>query len=225
MTYEDPSVTVDLVIFSVEEIKPKSKRKHPDRKLKILLGKREKEPFKNEWALTGTFLRIDEEIDDTAKRVLKEKLNIDKIYMEQLYTWGGINRDPRKRILSISYLALSDKDEIKPEENKEHFSELNWFLIEDLDNIEIAFDHREIINYALERIKNKAEYTDIVLHLMPEYFTLTELQKTYESVLEKEFTIHNFRRKTEKLLEGKMMETEEYKQGGMYNKAKLYKKI
>lgn len=249
--YERPSVTVDMLLFTVGDVfyKKVSKRKIPDKCLKILLIKRKDHPHVGQWAIPGGFVEIDESVDDAVYRELKEETNIDNVYMEQLYTWGNVKRDPRMRVISVSYMALVPQDNLKPIAGDDA-EEVRWFNIykdvvyneedgtehcelflesDDEDRIgilydikesyekkgktklkkseiksiseyELAFDHFEIINYAIDRLRSKIEYTPIAFNLMPDYFTLTELQKVYETILGKNLITANFRRKMKDLV-------------------------
>lgn len=253
--YERPSVTVDNVIFSVFNTKIDNYRKNPDKNLYLLLIKRGEHPFLDKWALPGGFVRIDEDIEESAYRELKEETNIDNIYMEQLYTFGKINRDPRMRIISTAYMALIKSDDIDLKSDTDA-KEAEWFKltyefqekerlmitlinekatlsfvlginsvikgeksIEILDNGDLAFDHAKIIGYALIRLRNKIEYTDLVFNLMPEYFTLTELQKVYEIILGKELIKANFRRKIKDIV----IETDKFSNEAGHRPSKLFK--
>jgi len=181
--YEKPSVAVDLLIFTIE-----------NEQLKVLLIKRAEHPYKDCFALPGVFVKIDESVEEAAKRALFEETSLQDIYLEQLYTFGDLNRDPRMRVISIAYMALVPEGKLKPSAG-ERVSELGWFSVNELVKEEIAFDHASIISCATERIKNKSEYTPIIFQLMPEEFTLSELQKSYEIVLEKPLYKANFRKK------------------------------
>ena len=181
--YEKPSVAVDLLIFTME-----------DEALKVLLIKRAEHPYKECFALPGVFLNLDESVDAAAERALYEETSLKDIYLEQLYTFGNISRDPRMRVVSIAYMALVPRGKLQPAAGK-RVSELGWFSVGELAKEDLAFDHAEIIRCGVERIKNKAEYTTIVFQLMPKEFTLAELQKAYELVLEKSLYKANFRKK------------------------------
>ena len=253
--FERPSVTVDNVIFSIFETKTGNYRKNPEQNLYLLLIQRGEHPFMNKWALPGGFVRIDESVEESAYRELKEETNLENIYMEQLYTFGDVKRDPRMRIISTAYMALIKPENIELKadtdaravswfkltyefqgseklkirlENEE--TVLNAGLI--LDNKghgesrikieesgELAFDHAKIIGYALMRLRNKIEYTNIVFNLMPEYFTLTELQKVYEIILGKELIKANFRRKIKDLV----TETEKFSDEAGHRPSRLFK--
>lgn len=253
--YERPSVTVDNVIFSVFNTKTDNYRKNPDKNLYLLLIKRGEHPFLDKWALPGGFVRMDEDIEESAYRELKEETNIDNIYMEQLYTFGEVNRDPRMRIISTAYMALIKSDNIDLKSDTDA-KEAEWFKltyefqekekleitlknkkmtlnfvlginpkikgeksIEILDSGDLAFDHAKIIGYALIRLRNKIEYTDLVFNLMPEYFTLTELQKVYEIILGKELIKANFRRKIKDIV----TETDKFSDEAGHRPSKLFK--
>ncbi len=175
------SVTTDIVIFTIEE-----------NELRVLLIKRANEPFKNQWALPGGFLFQDEEPEHAALRVLKDKAGIKDVYVEQLYTFGGSGRDPRGKVITISYVALAPKDKIKIYESSK-IQNPTFRSVKKLPDT--AFDHNRIINYALKRLQSKLEYTNVVYSLLPKYFTFNQLQKTYEIILNKKLDKRNFRKK------------------------------
>ena len=175
----NPGVTVDVVIFTIE-----------DGKLKIILIDRQKEPFKGFTALPGGFMIKGETSKDTAKRVLKEKAGVNDIYIEQLFTFDSLNRDPRGQILSIAYFALVPKEEIKIKSASE-----NPELISIGEISRLPFDHNQIINYALKRLSDKVQYSNIIYSLLPKYFSLTNLQKIYEIILQRKIDKRNFRKK------------------------------
>ncbi len=268
--YEKPSVTVDMLVFTVAEEERLTYRKLPRKVLKLLLIKRAGHPYKGKWALPGGFVQMDESLDEAALRELAEETSIEDIYMEQLYTWGAVERDPRMRVISTSYLSLIDSSnvEIKPSTDAE---DARWFTLtyklyqeqktitEDGYTLErtynlnltsddemltasirvtkevegkrtrinreiiasqgIAFDHGKIIEYGVERLRNKIDYTDIGFNLMPAYFTLTELQQVYEIILDKELLKANFRRK----IASRVEETDQYTKEGGHRPSRLYK--
>ena len=252
--YKKPSNTVDMLLFTVDDVKVEGK--DPDKALKILLIKRGDHPFLGCYAIPGGFVNIDEALSTACYRELKEETNIDNVYFEQLKTFGDlIERDPRMRVISIAYMALGDKTSMKPIAGddaidakwftvRKHFISSNNLGIERVDtyNItlvcdevqakiaylvtekfikngiisirvpsykplewskdELAFDHIDFINCAIERLKNKIEYTPIAFTLLPKYFTLREAQKLYEAILqvEKPLSRANFRRKIKKMV-------------------------
>lgn len=268
--YKKPSVTVDTLIFTIDEKVSKNYRKLPEKELKILMVKRADHPFIGQWAIPGGFVDINESMEEAAERELFEETGVNNIYLEQLYTWGDVDRDPRTRVISTSYMALVDKDtlEIKAGDDA---SDAKWFSVKGkvlkevktntingyiydkhiilslklddiiltaevierkkyenkrstisyciVENKGIAFDHAKIIISALTRLKNKVEYTDIAFNLMPELFTLTELQKVYSILLDRDLLAAQFRRKINHMV----IETNETTKGGGQRPAKLFK--
>jgi 8-oxo-dGTP diphosphatase len=208
--YDRPSVAVDLLIFTIM-----------DNELKIIMVSRPEYPYKGYLALPGVFVGIDEDLDSAAKRGLEQKAGLKDVYLEQLYTWGQVDRDPRMRIISVSYYALMSAKKITIP-NDSNFSPQFYSVNEILDtNIQIAFDHRKIIEYGRERIHNKTEYTDIAFELMPEEFTLPQLQRVYEILLCKKLYKANFRKK----ISGKVIETGNMTTGNAYRPSKYFKYI
>jgi 8-oxo-dGTP diphosphatase len=179
--YFNPGVTVDVAIFTIE-----------DGALKILLVKRAGEPFKGTSALPGGFIREGKTAEDTAFRILKEKAGVEGVYIEQLYTFDAPNRDPRGQILSIAHFALVPKEELDIREN-ERTEKPRFVPVGDLPPL--AFDHSEIIAYALKRLRDKILYTSVIYSLLPKLFTFTQLQKTYEAILGSTMDKRNFRKK------------------------------
>ncbi len=181
MTKFYQSVTTDVVIFTIEEDQ-----------LKVLLIKRANEPFKGQWALPGGFLFEKEDPEKAATRTLWDKAGIKDVYLEQLYTFGGSGRDPRGKIITISYFALAPKDKIKIS-NTDKIQTPTFRSVKKLPDI--AFDHNRIITCALQRLRSKLEYTNVVYSLLSQYFTFNELQRTYEIILNKKLDKRNFRKK------------------------------
>lgn len=234
--FEKLSITSDIVIFSVSDTPTNNYRKLNTKDFSVLLIQRDDFPFKGSWALPGGFVGINESIDEATDRILKRETGLSDIYKEQLYTFGDVKRDPRMRIVSISHLSLIDKNKIK-EKLSDNAKWFNIHSFEDGDFIKfslknesvnlsieaqkvgneykvvksenIAFDHAQIILMGILRLRNKINYTDIVFNLMPEYFTLTELQMIYELILGKKLLAPAFRRviankvkKTDKIITG-----------------------
>lgn len=207
--FEKLSVATDLLIFSISDLKTDNYRKLPEKIMSVFLTSRNQFPFKNMWSLAGGFIAPMESPEETAKRVLKDKIHLDDLYLEQLYTFGAVQRDPRTRIISIAYMALVERSELPlPLQAAD-----NWFniirtdsslilqnennpdlKIDLIDPNALAFDHAKIIKVGLERLKNKIEYTDLAFHLVPNEFTLTELQNVYEAILGKKLLAPAFRR-------------------------------
>ena len=124
--YQKPSVTVDMLIFTINKTKNKNYRALANKSLQILMVNRKDHPFKGHWAIPGGFAHIDEAIKDSAKRELKEETNLDNVYMEQLYTWGDLGRDPRTRVISVAYMALTNKDELEVKAGDDA-ADAQWF--------------------------------------------------------------------------------------------------
>ena len=201
-------VTTDVVILTIK-----------DDKLKVLLVKRANEPFKGKWALPGGYVRISETLDDAALRILKEKTNVQNIYLEQLYTFGDPLRHPAARVITCAYFALIRSDDIvlSFEENTE-ITEVKWHPVNSLPAL--AFDHKEIIEYSLKRTRERLEFCPIAFQLLPQKFTLTELQKAYEMILMKKLDKRNFRKKF--LSQAILKELDEYTKSGSKRPARLY---
>lgn len=168
--HTQPISTVDSIIFTIH-----------NNQLKILTIKREKPPFLGKLSLPGGYIHADENqdtfIEETVSRVLKEKTGVDTPYMEQLHTFGSATRDPRGWSISVSYISLIPWHMIQ-ENTSQH-----WININDIENIDFAFDHKDIIKTALKRIQSKVNYSILPVYLLPEKFTQTDLQKVYELVL------------------------------------------
>lgn len=259
--YDKPSVTTDMAIFTVDEIKAESNRKAPEKILQVLLVKRNDHPYLGQWALPGGFVNMNEDLDTAAIREVREETGLDNIYSEQLYTWGEVDRDPRMRVISVSYLSLVNKESVTIQAGSDA-EDVKWFTINEevldttiqhttngfikeefvkltltsdnetlsatvkttttangtvskvrkevIEQIGLAFDHPRILQYSLERLRNKCEYTNIVFNLLPETFTLSELQKVYQFILNKDLVKANFRRKIQKMV---VVTDEKVKQG------------
>lgn len=273
--YPKPSVTTDIVVFTIQNKEVGNRRMRNQKELQVLLVKRRDHPYIGQWALPGGFLEMNEGLLESAKRELQEETNVQDVYLEQLYTFGeALDRDPRMRVISVAYMALIGKGKqrivasddaedakwfsIKRKENWRRLDETSdrfevqrleksttYELISDdgetiafelLKKIErrgatqekeitslsedgLAFDHQEILDYALERIASKAEYTPIVFNLMPERFTLSDLQQVYEVILNQPLYAANFRRKIAHMVE----ETGSYEENTQRRPARYYK--
>ncbi|MSR86521.1 NUDIX hydrolase [Candidatus Woesearchaeota archaeon] len=202
-----PMVTVDIVIFSMH-----------DHELKVLLIKRDIQPYKGGWALPGGFVHIDEDLEVAAKRELLEETGVKDVYLEQLYTFGDPKRDSRGRVITIAYFALI-KSEGQRLDPKTDVSEANWFSA--YQPPKLAFDHSKILEYALKRLQWKLEYTTVAFQFLQDKFTLTELQKIYETILHKKFDKRNFRKKIFAL--DIVEDTGDILEGMAHRPAKLYK--
>ncbi len=198
-------VTVDIVLFTIR-----------DRKLHLLLIKRLAKPFENRYALPGGFVHEDESVDAAAIRELREETGVDRVYLEQLYTFGDPKRDPRGRVITVAYYALVPHDQSL--QAGTDAADAAWFPVTDLPPL--AFDHRKIVEYAHQRIRNKLDYTNVGFELLPDKFTLTELQLVHEAILGENLDKRNFRRKI--IQKGIVKPTKEWQQTGR-KPAQLYR--
>ena len=174
-------VAVDIVIFTIQS-----------GELCVLLVKRAIPPFADQFAIPGGFVLDGESLDQGALRELKEETGVSEVYLEQLYSFGDPGRDPRGRVISVAYFALIAADR-SPLIAGSDAAEAGWCPIRKLPAL--AFDHGKILDYSLERLRNKLEYTTVGFQLLPERFSLSELQEVYEAILGKKLDKRNFRRK------------------------------
>jgi len=266
--YERPSITNDMIIFTTDDKLEGNLRKVPKKGMQVVLVKRDNHPHKDMWAIPGGFVDIKESLEDGAKRKLKEKTGIDNVYIEQLYTFGDVDRDKRTRVISVGNMALIEKEStdltkmaltkskwfwinktlIERVSNKQyvintHLLELkseyeevqmnyevtekieknifrrretNYKLLDNSNN-QLAFDHYKILDYGIDRLRNKIEYTPIAFNLLPRLFTVKELQNVYEAIMGRE--ILNFRRKMGEMI----VETDEVIEGKPFRPAKVFK--
>ena len=207
--YEKPSVAVDLLVFTVK-----------DDRLKIVLVRRSEHPFKDMLSLPGVFVGINETLDEAAARGAREEAGLADIYFEQLYTWGDIDRDPRMRIISVSYLSLTPAEKLTLSAGS-RTSSAELYDVEELlsSDEELAFDHRRIIEYGRERIRNKTEYSRIAFEFLPKEFTLPQLQRVYEILLGNHLYKANFRRRVAPLID----ETERMTSGDAHRPSRFYR--
>jgi len=199
-------VTVDCVVFGL------------DSDLKVLLIQRGGEPFAHSWALPGGFIHADESIDAAAQRELSEETGLKSVFLEQLYTFGEVDRDPRGRVISVAYFALVKLSDHKVRAATDA-ADVGWFSVTDLPTL--AFDHEQILYAALTRLKGKVTYQPIGFELLPKKFTLSQLQEMYEIILDRSLDKRNFRKKIlgMELLE----ELEEVQQDVAHRAARLYR--
>lgn len=252
--FEKLSMTADILLVSVSDQEQTNYRKTSKKMMSILLCKRDDYPFKGKWCLPGGFLDVkNDTLEECAKKVLKRETNLENVYLEQLYTFDDLNRDPRLRVVSTSFVALVDKNRLT-----EKVENASWFditLMEEKDNViefsldngeetinfsikkilkekttdryqfevikneKLAFDHAKVIITGLERIKNKVNYTDIVFNMMPEYFTLGELQQVYEVILNKKLLDPAFRR----IIAERVEKTKKMRTGGGHRPSYLFR--
>ena len=205
--YPRPALTVDCVVFGFD-----------DGELKVLLIRRDLEPFKGSWALPGGFVHLDETLDDAARRELREETGVQDVYLEQLYTFGDLKRDPRERVVTVAYYALVPlgRHQLKPATDA---SAAAWFGVADLPTL--AFDHDRIVTTAVTRLKGKVRYQPIGFELLPETFTLSQLQHLYEAILERTLDKRNFRKKL--LGMEFLVETDQIEQDVSHRAARLYR--
>lgn len=207
MANEPIKVTVDTVALAVQQ-----------GQLEILLIKRKHDPFKNLWALPGGFLGEDDDtVEQAAARELLEETNVGNVYLEQLFTFGDKGRDPRGRVVTVSYLALLRQDDLELKASSDA-SGVAWWPVLDLPRL--AFDHKRIVEYAHQRIKYKIEYSAAAFNLLPDKFTLRDLQSVYEAVLGRSVDNRNFRKRF--LKSGILNELDETSQEGSHRPARLY---
>jgi 8-oxo-dGTP diphosphatase len=204
--YERPALTVDVVIYTIKE-----------GDLKVLLIQRNTEPFREMWAIPGGFVIKGETLEIAAKRELFEETGVKDIYLEQLYSFGDPGRDPRGWVVTVSYFALISSDNLKITANTDA-RDVKWFSAYKLPKL--AFDHDKILHLALNRLRAKLEYTNVGFQLLPKRFTLTELQRTYEIIYDKELDKRNFRKKILSLEVLKQLD--EFRREGNHRPARLY---
>lgn len=176
-----PAVTVDVILFTIRR-----------RRLEVLLIRRQLPPFEGCWALPGGFVRMDESLDDAARRELWEEAGVQVRWLEQLYTFGEIDRDPARRVITVTYFALIDGARLDPKAGTDAAS-VGWHPVDAMPPL--AFDHARIVRYAHERLRHKTEYAPVAFQLLPDELTLSELQEVYEVILGKRLDKRNFRRK------------------------------
>ena len=205
--YPKPAVTVDCVVFGLD-----------DAQLKVLLIQRGVAPYLNQWALPGGFVRLDESIAAAAARELKEETGIEEIFLEQLYTFGEVERDPRDRVITVAYYALINLGEHNLQAQTDA-QRAAWFAVENLPTL--AFDHDRILAIAQQRLKGKLRYQPIGFELLPTKFTLTQLQRLYETVLQQKLDKRNFRNKILKM--ELLFDIDEMETGVSHRPAKLYR--
>ena len=208
-TYEYPraALTVDCVVFGLDE-----------QELKVMLIQRGLPPFEGKWALPGGFVRLDETLDEAARRELQEETGLSKIFLEQLYTFSEVDRDPRERVVSVAYYAL-----VNLRDHQVHAAtdarDAAWFGVHDVPSL--AFDHAGILRLALERLRGKLRYQPVGFELLPKKFTLSELQHLYELVLERTLDKRNFRKRVVAM--DLLVETDEVQQDVAHRAARLYR--
>jgi 8-oxo-dGTP diphosphatase len=198
-------VTVDIVILALR-----------DDDLQVLLIKRKYAPFENTWAIPGGFVEAKESIEDAAARELYEETGVRGVHIEQLYTFGKVDRDPRGRMITVAYFALVPKP--LAVQAGSDTTDAQWKSVYEMP--QMAFDHADIVNYALKRLRYKLEYSAVGFQLLPPNFTLSELQHAYEIVLGESLDKRNFRRR---ILQADVIEETGQMHIGDGRPAKLYR--
>jgi len=204
--YPHPAVTTDIVIFTLESDE-----------LKVLLIRRALDPFRDSWALPGGFIEIGEDLENCALRELEEETGVTGVYLEQLYTFGRPDRDPRERVITVAYYALVPIDRLTLRAASDA-SEVAWMPCKQLPAL--AFDHAQIIQLALERLAAKIDYSTIALQFMPQRFTIGELQRVYEAILGVPQDKRNFRKRV--MAYGCIEPTGETRRNGNHRPAQLF---
>ena len=180
-TYKNPSLAVDLAVFG-----------YHDKELSVLLLNRKDEPFKNGWTLPGGFLQIEESLQQVCNRIMKTKIGLENIYLEQLYTFDEPGRDPRGRVVSVAHYALVNPHRFEIVAG--HMAnDVQWFPVDQVP--QLGFDHNRIFELALQRLKSKILYNPVGFELLNETFTMPELHELYECILGISIDRRNFRRK------------------------------
>lgn len=206
--YPRPALTVDCVIFGFEATAA----------LKVLLIRRKLPPYEGEWALPGGFVQMEESVDEAAVRELQEETGVADVFLEQLYTFGAVGRDPRDRIVSVAYYALINLQQQTLKASTDA-SDAQWFEVSDVPPL--GFDHAEIFHCALTRLRGKIRYEPIGFELLPTVFTLSQLQKLYEQILERPIDKRNFRKKLLKM--DLLIDTGDKETGVAHRAAQLYR--
>jgi 8-oxo-dGTP diphosphatase len=202
-----PALTVDVVVFALDADD-----------LKVMLIERDLAPFAGKWALPGGFVRVDESLDAAARRELAEETGLTNIFLEQLYTFGDLRRDPRERVVTVAYYALVNLagHDVRASTDARDAA---WFPLDDLPKL--AFDHDRILAAAHDRLRGKVRYQPLGFELLPERFTLRQLQRLYEIILDRELDKRNFRKKV--LAMDIVQETDEIEQDVAHRAARLYR--
>jgi 8-oxo-dGTP diphosphatase len=205
--YPRPALTVDAVVFGLD-----------DEDLEVLLIRRNLPPFEGQWALPGGFVRVGESLEEAVRRELQEEAGIAQVFLEQLFTFGTVDRDPREHVVTVAYYALVRMSDhhVKAATDARDAA---WFAVSEARGL--AFDHDRILATALERLKGKVRYQPIGFELLPPQFTLSQLQRLYETILETALDKRNFRKKI--LGMDFLVATDEVQKDVAHRAARLYR--
>lgn len=206
-TYPRPALTVDCVVFGWD-----------GQDLQVLLVQRGAEPYKGKWALPGGFVQMEEELGAAARRELGEETGMEDMYLEQLYTFGSPDRDPRGRVVTVAYYALVQRHRYAPPKAASDAHDARWYHLDAVPDL--AFDHAAIMEAALERLKGKVRYKPVGFELLPDKFSLSQLQALYERILDTQLDKRNFRKKLMSM--DLLIELDEYETGVPHRAAKLF---
>ncbi len=204
--YFKSAFSVDNVIFGFDKTD-----------LNVLLIKRGEEPFVGDWALPGALVLPDEDLDESANRILKDLTGLENVYLKQVHTFGAVERHPKGRVITVAYFSLVNTTDLKPVAAS-FAKEIKWTRIQDIDSL--AFDHHKIMATCLKKLQEELRFKPIGFELLPEKFTLTELQQLYEAVLGTELDKRNFRKKVSKMKIIKDLNL--YQEGVAHRPARLY---
>ncbi|MBA2329402.1 MAG: NUDIX hydrolase [Chitinophagaceae bacterium] len=203
--YFNIAISVDCVIFGYE-----------NKDLKVLLIRSDLEEFEGLWSLLGDLIRPDEDIEDAPYRVLKERTGMTNVYLEQVYTFGSLDRHPSGRVITTAYFSLVD---ILHHQTASNNNELHWHPVSDIKDL--AFDHKKILDTCIERLREKIMEQPIVFNLLPDKFSLRQLQDLYEAILGVELDRRNFRKRI--MLKNWLVDMNEMEEDVPHRPGKLYK--
>lgn len=205
LDYFNIGISVDCVIFGYD-----------DKDLKVLLIKSDLEEFEGLYSLLGDLVRPDEDLDTASYRILKERTGLDDVYLEQVHAFGGLNRHPSGRVITVAYYSLID---IKNHRLRVDSNELHWHSIQTIKNL--AFDHKLILDTCLARLQQQVMDYPVIFNLLPEKFSLRELQELYEAILGVELDRRNFRKKI--ALKDWLADTKEMEENVPHRPGKLHR--
>lgn len=219
--FERPSVTTDVVMLTVKE-----------RQLNLLIVQRDEHPYRGQWSLPGGFVGISESLEGAAARVLRDKAGLEQVFLEQLYTFGQPDRDPRTRVITVAYYALVSAERLEALRLERNLrlatidvpwaGEIGGPVSLELEGkaVALAFDHQTIVGTAIKRLRGKLDYAPVGFQLLPDRFTLRALQDVHETILGREVNKDSFRRRMQ--LSGQLEPTGDREEGTDYRPAEYY---